>query len=94
MARYIITEQQDIRLKRRLAELEMYLKWALSYVTSSEYNFNDYFEEILWSIRDQFRDKGLDAETTEQLIDFVGENYWKEIETHFLKTRDDEPKED
>jgi len=87
MKKYIITEQQDVRLKRRLILIEDYLKQIFSYVDPKDYNFHDYVEEVLWNIRDRFVDSGDTFEMANEIAEFVRENMWKEIEFYYLSNQ-------
>ena len=83
----IITEQQSLFLKRRLEEIDEFVKLALRRVSPSGYNFHDYVEEITWQVLDEYDGK-ISREEMEEMHDFVQELYWKEIETYYLKSSD------
>ena len=81
--KYIITESQNNWLKRRLSEIDDYVNLALSRVPAGGYNYHDYVEEIAWQVADEYRD--LSERDLETILDYVRDNYWKKIETHYLK---------
>jgi len=87
MKKYIITEEQDLRLRRRLEIINQSLEEIFSYVDPKEYNFHDYVEEVLWNIIDRFVDQGESYKFAEELAEFVRENMWKKIESFYLANR-------
>jgi len=87
MKKYIITEEQDLRLRRRLEIINQSLEEIFSYVDPKEYTFHDYVEEVLWNITDRFVDQGESFKFAEELAEFVRENMWKKIESFYLANR-------
>ena len=87
--KYIITETQSTYLKRRLMLIDNLVKKALHDVGPEDYNYHDYVEEIAWSVWDSMSEseQGKDSDNMEEFFDFIRENYWKEIETYYLKHR-------
>lgn len=85
--KYIITEEQDLKLKRRLETLNQYLKEVFSYVDPKEYNFHDYVEEVLWNLRDRFVNDGDKFELANEMAEYTRENLWKEIEIFYLSNQ-------
>jgi hypothetical protein len=85
----IITEKQSNFLKRRIGEIDQYVKDALKIVDPSQYNYHDYVEEITQQVKDNYlmRVDFWDRVYLhlDEIMDYVRENYWKEIETHFMK---------
>lgn len=62
---------------------------SLSQVNPSDYNYHDYVEEIAWSTWDKMssEEMGNDRDNMEDFFDYIRDNYWKEIETYYLKNR-------
>lgn len=85
--KYIITESQKNWLARRLGEIDEYVDLALSRVPAGGYNYHDYVEEIAWQVADEYRN--LSDRDIETILDYVRENYWKKIETYYLKSNMD-----
>lgn len=81
--KYIITETQSMFLKRRLSHINDLVKLALKRVDPRDYNYHDYVEEIAWQVADAYESK-LGEENLEELMSFVRETYWKQIETYYL----------
>lgn len=78
----IITETQNLFLKRRLEEIDNLVKLALRRVNPEEYNYNDYVEEIVWQVLDEYTESGGVLNIVAQ---YVRDTYRKEIKTYYLK---------
>lgn len=85
--KYIITESQKNWLLRRLGEIDNYVDLALSRVPAGGYNYHDYVEEIAWQVADEYGD--LPEVDIETILDYVRDNYWKKIESIYLKSNTD-----
>lgn len=85
--KYIITESQKNWLLRRLGEIDNYVDLALSRVPAGGYNYHDYVEEIAWQVADEYRD--LSERDVDTILDYVRDNYWKKIESIYLKSNTD-----
>lgn len=85
--KYIISESQHEYLRRRALSIDELVKSSLLKVDPSEYNFHDYVDEIAWTTWDNMSksDKSSDPDAMEYFFDYVRENYWKKIETYYLK---------
>ena len=81
----IITEQQSLFLKRRLQEIDEYVKLALSRVQTGGYNFDDYLEEITWQVLDEFEGK-VGGKTIQEIHDYVKRFYGDEIGKHYMES--------
>lgn len=79
----IITEKQSLFLKRRLDEIEKYVKLALKRVPTEGYSYHEYVEEIVWQVIDEYGDK-IGGDDMNDMGDYIRENYWKLIETYYL----------
>lgn len=85
----IITETQSLFLKRRLEQIDEFVKLALGRVPSGGYHFHDYVEEIVWQVLDEFDQKGgVSKDGMEEIADFVRENYWRDMERQYLRNVD------
>ena len=80
----IITEQQNLFLRRRLEEIDEFVKLALKRVPPDGYDYHDYVEEIAWQVADEY-DRKLGQGELELILDYVRENYWKLIEDMYLR---------
>ena len=81
--KYIITESQSIFLKRRLIQIGDLVSLSLERVKPKDFNYHDYVEEITWQVADSYETK-LNEEELEELMDFVRDNYWKQIEDYYM----------
>lgn len=79
----LISEEKDIWLLRRKKEIDDYVKLALRRVPSGGYSYHDYVEEIAWQVAEEYPTLGQDK--IDKVLDYVRDNYWKEIETAYLK---------
>jgi hypothetical protein len=79
----LITESQSIFLKRRLNEIGDLVSLSLRRVDPEGYNYHDYVEEIVWQVADSYETK-LNEEELGELLDFVRNNYWKQIEDYYM----------
>jgi hypothetical protein len=70
----IISENRNPWLMRRIGEIHEFVKLALRRVPAGGYSYHDYVDENVSNIDD--------------LLDFVRDNYWKEIEEVYLKSTD------
>jgi len=80
----IITEQQNLFLRRRLEQIDEFVKLALKRVAPDGYDYHDYVEEIAWQVADEYDGK-LGQGELELILDYVRENYWKLIEDMYLR---------
>ena len=78
---------KKLLLRRRALSIDELVKSSLLKVDPSEYNFHDYVDEIAWTTWDNMSksDKSSDPDAMEYFFDYVRENYWKQIETYYLK---------
>ena len=81
--KYIITESQSLFIKRRLNHIKDLVSLALTRVRPIDYNYHDYVEEIAWQVADSYESK-LNQDELETILDFVRDNYWKEIEDYYF----------
>ena len=83
----IITEDQSNFILRRLNLIDNLVKKSLKQVDPKEYNYHDYVDEIAWSSWDNMSslEQGGTNENIDEFLDFIRENYWKQIETYYLK---------
>jgi len=79
----IITESQSSFLKRRLSQINDLVSIAMQQVSTEEYNYHDYVEEIAWQVADSYRSEFGEG-NLEEMLDFVREKYWKIIEDYYL----------
>ena len=80
----IITEKQNLSLKRRLEEIDGFVKVALERINPEEYMYHDYVDEIVWQVLDEYA--GIyRPELFDDIENYVRDNYWKEIETYYLE---------
>ena len=82
----IISENRNPWLMRRIGEIHEYVKLALRRVPSGGYSYHDYVEEIAWQVADEYGHENVS--NIDDLLDFVRDNYWKEIEEEYLKSTD------
>jgi len=82
----IITESQSSFLKRRLSQINDLVSIAMQQVSTEEYNYHDYVEEIAWQVADSYRSEFGEG-NLEEMLDFVRENYWKIIEDYYLSKK-------
>ena len=75
----------DLFLRRRMSDIDEFVKNALLSVNSHDYNFHDYVDEIIWQVNDSFGN--LKGDEREKIMDYVRENYLQEIEKQYLKRR-------
>ncbi len=80
----IITEKQELFLRRRLGEIDEYVKLALKRIPTGGYNFEDYLEEITWQVLDEFDGK-VGRKTMEAIHDYVKRVYGNEVLEHYMK---------
>lgn len=80
----LITETQKTWLLRRLAEIDEYVDLALRRVDPHDYTYHDYVEEIAWQVADEYGD--LSERDVDTILDYVRDNYWKKIESIYLKS--------
>ena len=85
--KFLITENQSLYLRRRLVQIEDYLNQALVYVDKSDYNFNDYYEEIIWQVIDRLKDETTKGHMTET-YKYVAEKYYKKIRKYYYDNID------
>jgi len=79
----IITEQQNLFLRRRLEQIDEFVKLALKRVPTSGYSYHEYVNEIVWSVIDEFGKYTMDE--MESIGDYIRDNYWKQIEDVYLR---------
>ena len=84
--KYIITESQSLFLKRRLHQIDKLVSAAMKQVSTEDYNYHDYVEEIAWQVADSYRSEFGEG-NLEEMLDFVRENYWKIIEDYYLSKK-------
>jgi hypothetical protein len=79
----IITESQNLFLRRRLNQIDELVSIAMKQVNPEDYNYHDYVEEIAWQVADSYRSEFGEG-NLEETLDFVREKYWKIIEDYYL----------
>jgi len=81
----LVSEDKNPWLIRRISEIDGLVDLALSRVPAGGYSFHDYVEEIAWQVADEYGDNP----NIDVILDYVRENYWKKIETHYLKDQEE-----
>jgi hypothetical protein len=81
----IITEKQELFLRRRLGEIDEYVKLAMKRIKTEGYTFNDYLEEITWQVLDEYDGK-IGRKTMQAIHDYVKTVYGEEIGIHYMKS--------
>ncbi len=79
----IITEQQNLFLRRRLEQIDEFVKLALKRVPTSGYSYHEYVDEIVWYVIDELGKYTMDE--MEAIGDYIRETYWKLIEKVYLR---------
>jgi|LauGreDrversion4_2_1035121.scaffolds.fasta_scaffold1391482_2 hypothetical protein len=79
----LIAEDKNPWLRRRFSEIDGLVDLALSRVNPIDYSYHDYVEEIAWQVADEYGD--INNSGIEDILDYVRENFWKKIETYYLK---------
>ena len=82
----IITESQNLFLRRRLNQIDELVSIAMKQVNPEDYNYHDYVEEIAWQVADSYRSEFGEG-NLEEMLDFVREKYWKIIEDYYLSKK-------
>ena len=73
----IITEQQNLFLRRRLEQIDEFVKLALKRVPTSGYSYHEYVNEIVWYVIDEFGKYTMYE--MESIGDYIRETYWKYV---------------
>jgi hypothetical protein len=77
---------KNLYIKRRVIVINDMVKKALINIDPWEYTYHDYVDEIAWSVWDGLSKTENGKENLDTIIDYVRDNYWKEIETYYLET--------
>ena len=83
----LIAEDKNLWLRRRFSEIDGLVDLALSRVNSQDYTYHDYVEEIAWQVADEYGHSNMPE--LQELLDYVRDNYWKKIETYYLKSEEE-----
>jgi hypothetical protein len=81
----LIAEDKNLWLIRRISEIDRLVDLALSRVPAGGYSYHDYVEEIAWQVADEYGDNP----NIDVILDYIRENYWKKIESYYLKGQED-----
>ena len=81
----LITEDKNLWLIRRISEIDRLVDLALSRVPAGGYSYHDYVEEIAWQVADEYGDNP----NIDVILDYIRENYWKQIESYYLKGQEE-----
>jgi hypothetical protein len=80
--KYVITESQSLFLRRRLDEIDEYVKLALEDSDPSLYiyddNVNYYVNHIVWEVIEDLGNK-YPLDDMEATADYLRDTYWNEI---------------
>jgi hypothetical protein len=79
----IITEKQNLFLRRRLEQIDEFVKLALKRVPTTDYSYHEYVDEIVWYVIDELGIYTMDE--MELIGDYIRETYWKLIEEVYLR---------
>ena len=82
----IITERQSIFLKRRLDQIEQFVKSAMRRVDPLEYSHLDdvdYTDEIIRQVIKKYSSK-FDSNMVNEIEDYVRKNFLNDIESYFF----------
>ena len=82
--KYIITETQSLFLKRRLGEIDEFVKLGLKQINPEEFTSNDYLDEIIWQVLDKYNEMS-DSEQFNNIEKYVRDKYSKTIKSYYLK---------
>lgn len=82
----IITEKQNLFLRRRLDEIDEFVKLALEDSDPSIYiyddNINYYVDHIVWEVIEDLGNK-YHLDDMEGTVDYLRDTYWNEIVAYY-----------